>query len=80
MKAFELSEEVNGMANRASGILIMLQDEFIGEVDCRLNDEIIYHVLESAVREVSNIKSLINAFHDQARSELINNQDLKEVA
>lgn len=77
MTLLNLVDEVNGMTNRASSVLTMLEDEFIGENDCRLNDEIIYHVIESAIKELADIKRLVNAFHNEARNKLTNNEEIK---
>ncbi|MEY3759217.1 MAG: hypothetical protein RIR39_708 [Pseudomonadota bacterium] len=61
-----LSDAVNQSTDRATGVLYMLAGQFIGEEDCRLNDGIIYNVIESVIRDIQDINSIVNAFSHAA--------------
>ncbi|UOA08571.1 MULTISPECIES: hypothetical protein [Methylobacter] len=58
-----LVDAVNSMTDRADSMLTMLESQFIGDEDCRLNDSIVYNVIESAIKEIQDIRSVVNAFH-----------------
>jgi hypothetical protein len=49
------------MADRAEAILNMLQYQFTGTEDCRPDDGIIYSVVESVIKEIQDIRSVVGA-------------------
>jgi hypothetical protein len=64
--AYSASIAVDDMVDRALATLTMLQSQFMGEEDCRLNDEIIYNVIETSIKEIEDIKSIVDAFRKSA--------------
>ena len=61
-----LSDAINQATDRATGVLHMLAGQFTGEDDCRLNDGIMFNVIMSAIREIEDVNSIVNAFSDAA--------------
>ncbi len=70
----DLVDAVNAMTDRADAILSMLEYQFIGEPNGRANDGIIFHVIEAALKEIKDVRSIVNAFHNAARLEKQNQQ------
>lgn len=63
--ADHLNRAIEQMALRAQGVLTLLQSEFSKadpEDDCRLNDEVMYHSLETVIREIEDMKRSVEAF------------------
>lgn len=63
--ADHLNRAIEQMASRAQGVLTLLQSEFSKadpDDDCRLNDEVIYHSLETVSREIEDMKRSVEAF------------------
>ncbi len=62
----DLTDAVNQSSDRAIGVLKMLAGQFIGGVDCRPNDGVMYNVIMTAIREIEDVNSIVNAFSDAA--------------
>ena len=61
LRQLHLVDTIDSMANRATSLLDLLAFQFTEEEN-RANDEIIFHVIDSAAQEVRDIKAVINAF------------------
>ena len=58
-----LADAVNNMTHRARSVLIMLSSQFVEADNNRLNDDIIYNVIESVLQEIDYINTVVNAYH-----------------
>lgn len=59
-----LSDSVNMMANRAEAILQMLALQFIDDDQDKLNDELICGAIDAAIKEIEDIKQVVQAYHE----------------
>ncbi len=61
-----LTDAVNQSTDRAISTLHVLAGQFSSTDDSRFNDEIMYNVIRSAILEIKDINSIVNAFSDAA--------------
>ena len=61
LNAYGVNQCITEMADRAEAILNMLQYQFTGTEDCRPDDSIIYSVVESVIKEIQDIRSVVGA-------------------
>lgn len=59
----QLSDAINNMVDRASGVLNLLQFSYTGESECQPSDAIVFNAIESAVQELADIRATVDAFH-----------------
>lgn len=60
----QLSDAINNMTDRASGVLNLLSLSYTGLVDCQPCDKTVFSVLESAIQELADIRATVGAFHE----------------
>ena len=71
---YGLNDCIKEITERAEAVLLVLESQFINPDDCRLNDSVIFNVIESVIRDIQDINSIVNAFSDAAHKQEKQNQ------
>ncbi|MDP3877158.1 MAG: hypothetical protein Q8Q50_09265 [Methylobacter sp.] len=64
----QLSDAINNMVDRASGVLNLLSFSYTGMNDCQPSDETVFNTIESAIQELADIRATVGAFHEVQRA------------
>ncbi|MFU8790427.1 MAG: hypothetical protein ACNA7G_15470 [Methylobacter sp.] len=64
----QLSDAVNNMVDRASGVLNLLSLSYTSMTDCQPNDETVFNAIESVIQELADIRATVGAFHEVQRA------------
>lgn len=60
--SLDMTDSVNLMVDQARSILIMLTCQFENP-ESRLSDEIIHGVIDAAIKNIDDIKAIVNAYY-----------------
>jgi len=77
--SLDIANIIETKTNQSCAILALIQNNFTGENETKLTDEIIFNALQSVCLELMDIKSIANHYHD-SHKELMTLQANKEAS